>query len=231
MDSSLSILDQQKDYYRARAAEYDEWFLRQGRYDRGAEWNQQWFNEVEVVREALVAFAPTGHVLELAAGTGWWTQELLKHTNRLTAVDAVAETLVINRERVGENRVQYVQADLFAWQPEPIYDVVFFSFWLSHVPPERFASFWAMVRSALRPGGRVFFVDSLRSETSTASNHQLPAPDEITQVRRLNDGQTFEIVKIFYDPTRLAATLSGLGWRANVQATPNYFLYGMCELV
>ena len=35
------ILQEQIDYYRARAAEYDEWFNRQGRYDRGPQANQQ----------------------------------------------------------------------------------------------------------------------------------------------------------------------------------------------
>jgi hypothetical protein len=29
-----------------------------------------------------------------------------------------------------------------AWRPDRRYDVVFFGFWLSHVPLERFAAFW-----------------------------------------------------------------------------------------
>jgi hypothetical protein len=29
------ILREQADYYRARAPEYDQWWLREGRYDRG----------------------------------------------------------------------------------------------------------------------------------------------------------------------------------------------------
>ena len=29
------VLASQRAYYRARASEYDAWFLRQGRYDRG----------------------------------------------------------------------------------------------------------------------------------------------------------------------------------------------------
>lgn len=46
-------LQEQVDYYRARASEYDEWFYRIGRYDRGREINQRWFNEVAVVKSAL----------------------------------------------------------------------------------------------------------------------------------------------------------------------------------
>jgi demethylmenaquinone methyltransferase/2-methoxy-6-polyprenyl-1,4-benzoquinol methylase len=63
------VLQQQVDYYRARAGEYDEWFLRQGRYDRGAELNAHWFGEVATVVAALDAFGPRGDVLEFACGT------------------------------------------------------------------------------------------------------------------------------------------------------------------
>jgi SAM-dependent methyltransferase len=78
--------------------------------------------------------------------------------------------LDINRSRLREAHpetpVRYAQADLFDWRPEDRYDVVFFGFRLSHVSPGRFAAFWQIVQSALKPGGRAFFVDSLRAQTS-----------------------------------------------------------------
>ena len=226
-----SLIEQQKAYYRARAGEYDEWFLRRGRYDHGPEFRAAWDAEVDEVRAALDAFRPAGRVLELACGTGWWTERLVRHADTVTAVDASAEVLALNRERVGSGKVRRVQADLFAWTPDGAYDVVFFSFWLSHVPPERFDAFWAMVRAALAPGGRVFFVDSLRTELSTARDHVLPAEDDVVSVRKLNDGRKFHIVKIFYDPADLASRLAPLGWRAGVRATGRFFLYGeaACE--
>lgn len=219
-------LEQQKAYYRARADEYDEWFLRRGRYDHGADWNAQWFREVDEVRRALAEFKPAGHVLELAAGTGWWTEELARYSGDLTAIDASAEVLQLNQARLGETPVRYVQADLFAWEPDRQYDVVFFGFWLSHVPPERFASFWETVRAALAPGGRVFFVDSRRSDTSRARDNQLPDVDEIVATRKLNDGREFDIFKIFYQPDDLMQRLDRLGWAVTARTTENYFLYG-----
>ena len=42
------ILDEQLTYYRARAPEYDEWFMRTGRYDRGPEHSAEWFSEVAI---------------------------------------------------------------------------------------------------------------------------------------------------------------------------------------
>ena len=162
------LLDEQIAYYSARAAEYDEWFLRQGRYDRGEEHRRAWFAEVEAVEAALREARPRGRVLELACGTGLWTRRLLEHATELTAIDASPEVLELNRERVASERVRYVQADLFRWQPRTEFDFVFFGFWLSHVPPDRFAAFWETVRAALAPGGSVFFVDNARNPAIAA---------------------------------------------------------------
>ena len=224
-----TLLREQIAYYRARADEYDEWFLRQGRYDRGPEANARWFAEVAEVRAALEDFRPTGDVLELAAGTGLWTQRLVQTAAHITAVDASPEVLALNRERLGKahaGHVTYVQADLFAWQPDRRYDAIFFGFWLSHVPPERFAGFWALVRAALAPGGRVFFVDSRYADTSTAVDHRLEGPEASAVTRRLNDGQAFRIVKVFYRPDELQQRLVDLGWGVTVRETERYFVYG-----
>jgi demethylmenaquinone methyltransferase/2-methoxy-6-polyprenyl-1,4-benzoquinol methylase len=227
-DATDRILREQIAYYRDRAGEYDEWFLRQGRYDRGTEANVAWFDEVGTLVRALDDFCPRGRVLELAAGTGLWTQRLAPYAETLTVVDAAPEVLALNRARVGDRPgISYVVADLFDWRPEGRYDTVFFSFWLSHVPPGRLSAFFATVRAALADGGRIYFIDSLRTQTSTARDHALPTlGDATTLTRRLNDGREFEIVKVFYSPDALAAQLTALGWHADVSATGQFFLYG-----
>ena len=65
-------------------------------------------------------------------------------------------------------RVRFVEADLFAWRPDRRYDAVFFGFWLSHVPLERFDGFWALVADCLAPGGRVCFVDDAPPDARTS---------------------------------------------------------------
>lgn len=225
-ESAPERLEEQLSYYRARAGEYDEWWLRRGRYDRGAENNRRWFAEVQELLQELREFKPTGRVLELACGTGLWTEQLVQYDGHVTAVDASPEMLAIARERVGKAPVRYLQADVFSWRPDAHYDVVFFSFWLSHVPPERFAQFWNLVRSCLAPSGRFFFVDSLRSDTSTAIDHRLGGTEGTTVRRRLNDGREFEIFKVFYRPDELTGRLADLGWTATVHETATYFLYG-----
>jgi SAM-dependent methyltransferase len=230
MDENPSLLKQQIDYYRARAPEYDDWFLRRGRYDRGPQANADWFADIELVRAALAEFRPEGDVLELACGTGLWTEQLLNRARGITAVDAAPEVLALNRQRLNSDRVCYVQADLFTWRPEGRFDAVFFGFWLSHVPPARFESFWRMAADSLKPGGRMFFVDSKYEPASTARNHRLGDPGEGSVARRLNDGREFRVVKIFYHPEELSGRLRNLGWAAEIRETPHYFLYGSGRL-
>jgi demethylmenaquinone methyltransferase/2-methoxy-6-polyprenyl-1,4-benzoquinol methylase len=235
------LIGEQVDYYRARAPEYDQWWLREGTYDLGPEFNARWAVEVGELESLLEAFAPAGDVLELAAGTGLWTRHLVRHASSLTCVDASPETLSINRSRTASANVpvEYLEADLFSWWPTRRYDVVFFSFWLSHVPPARFEWFWSMVDAALVPGGRVMFLDNAAPFESIVPEFPLlqheghvRTPWVSTQVteavnhRRLEDGRTFHVVKVFYEPDELEARLVDLGWSASVGSTSTFFLYG-----
>jgi 2-polyprenyl-3-methyl-5-hydroxy-6-metoxy-1,4-benzoquinol methylase len=222
---STQTLQEMIVYYRERASEYDQWFYRQGRFDRGEESNTRWFSEVDEVIAALDACQFTGDVLELAPGTGIWTERLARVATSITAVDASPEMIAMNRARVASKRVSYVQADLFSWRPERLYDAVFFGFWISHVPLERLDSFLASVAAMVHPGGKIFFVDGQRQPDSTAIDHQLPAPGSQTMIRTLNDGRAFEIVKNFYDPADLAARCVRAGFEADVRETAHYFLY------
>ena len=219
------IIQQQIEYYRARAREYDDWFYRQGRYDRGLELNDRWFAEVAVIQRALHQLGPFDQILELACGTGLWTQELLQVGRRITAIDASPEMIAINQQRLRAPNVQYQQNDLFGWEPDREYDLVFLGFWLSHVPPERLDSFLDKVRRSVQVAGQIFVVDSLFEGTSTANNHVLVEKGKNWQIRRLNDGREFQVVKVFYDPEELAGKLARLGFEVSAQRSGNYFLY------
>ncbi len=228
--SDAELLSAQRSYYQARAPEYDAWWHRRGRYDRGQTANAKWFAEAAIVERALEKFHPHGEILELACGTGLWTRVLASHAAHLTAVDAAPEMIAQNRARLDNEAVEYVQADLFEWEPRPgAYDLCFFGFWLSHVPESRFDAFWKSVARALAPGGRVFFIDSDRSDRSSASDHKLPTADDDTMLRRLDDGREFRIVKRFYTPDWLERRLAGLGWRIQVRRTGEFFIYGAGE--
>jgi demethylmenaquinone methyltransferase/2-methoxy-6-polyprenyl-1,4-benzoquinol methylase len=216
------LLSEQRRYYSARAPEYDDWWLRREGYTLEAEPAAGWFADVAEVEAEVERFAPRGDVLELAAGTGNWTRHLVRHADRVTAVDAAPEVLALNRAKLGA-AVEYVQADVFAWEPPRAFDVCFFGFWLSHVPSGRFEGFWELVGRALKPDGRVFLVDNAyvgdRSHTVSASG-------EVAR-RRLSDGREFEIVKRVWAPAELERELAGLGWRVEAGATANgHFVFG-----
>jgi SAM-dependent methyltransferase len=225
------LLREQQAFYRQRAPEYDEWWQRRGRYDKGPEDAARWNAEVAQLDAALDAFGPAGDVLELAGGTGWWTSRLARHARRLTVVDGSPEALALNGQRVGRPDVDYLTADLFAWEPQVAhsYDVVFFSFWVSHIPRSRFERFWALVWRCLAPGGRAFFIDNRFDPTVVVPDPYVFAEADGVQRRRLNDGSEHRVVKIFYEPDELLGELAALGWNADVRATEHLFVWGQAS--
>lgn len=203
-----ALLREQVRYYRAVAAEYEEHALPHS----GA---------AELI-EALDVFRPAGSVLELACGQGTWTARLLRHAADITAVDASSEMLAIASDRVRSERVRFESADLFHWRPDRRYDVVFFGFWLSHVPPERFESFWSLVAECLKPDGRVFFVD----DGYRTADELIEGERSSTIQRRLNDGTAYRIVKVPYRPADLERRLERIGWSITVHPTSGPFFWG-----
>ena len=184
------LLAAQRAYYGEIAAEYEHCAI------------PGW--KGEDLDRALEAFGPAGDVLELACGTGMWTERLARHARSLTALDASPEMLEIARARVQVPAARFIQADIFDWQPDRLYDAVVFCFWLSHVPLERFDEFWGLLARALKDDGRVFFADDAHRTPQELADGERGQ----TVRRRLADGSTRTIFKIPHDP----AGLQG-GWR------------------
>jgi demethylmenaquinone methyltransferase/2-methoxy-6-polyprenyl-1,4-benzoquinol methylase len=212
------VLKEQKRYYAERAPEYDDWWYRRGRYELEPDGLARWQADVAEAEAALEGFGPSGSVLELAAGTGIWTRRLVELADRVVAVDANAETLALNTPEA-----ELVRADVFEWEQAEHFDLVFFSFWLSHVPEERFDEFWSLVRGALAPEGRVFLVDSGAGDTAHTGTGQVDGEE----TRSLADGRTFRIVKRRWQPDELAERVRPLGFELDLRDSANgHFLYG-----
>jgi SAM-dependent methyltransferase len=202
MNTELAgLLAEQRDYYHALAPDYLDQALD---LPGGAE-----------LAGALDAFQPAGSVLEFACGPGVWTAQLLRTAADVTALDASPDMLALAaaRNRDAGSRVRFAQADLFAWRPERRYDVVFMGFWLSHVPPARFESFWSLVADCLTPDGRVFFCD----DAYRTADELIEGPDSATILRRVPGGDGYRIVKVPYRPADLEAQLRELGWDVAVR--------------
>jgi SAM-dependent methyltransferase len=157
----------------------------------------------------------SSYCLELASGAGRWTGPLLNVCERITAVDTSPEMHAINRALNGDTRVEYVDANIFDYQPNAVYELVFAGFWLSHVPQSRFRAFWSMLERAVAPGGRVVMVDDgVRDAHGVAKFAEDASGTDAN--RRLPDGRKVTIVKNAYAPSELEALLADLGWKAEV---------------
>jgi demethylmenaquinone methyltransferase/2-methoxy-6-polyprenyl-1,4-benzoquinol methylase len=210
-----ALLTEQVAYYRARAPEYFK-----GAIEMSPEQSTAARSEL---LGALDAFAPAGDVLELACGPGTWTTELLRYAGTVTALDASPEMLAIAAGAVRDPRITLVQADLFSWAPASRYDAVFFGFWLSHVPLERFTAFWSTVAACLKPAGRVMFVD----DAYRTDDELIEGEESSTVQRRLENGTPYRAVKVPHTPQELERRLAELGWRFEVRPTSGPFFYGV----
>lgn len=130
--------------------------------------------------------------------------------------------LAIASARVRDSRAQFIRADLFDWRPDRRYDVVFFGFWLSHVPLERFDSFWSLVGYCVEPHGRVFFVD----DGYRTTDELIEGESSSVIRRRLNDGSAYRAIKVPHQPADLEERLARIGWRFIVEQTSGPFYWG-----
>lgn len=213
-------------YYEARAGEYDDWYLRRGRYSHGPTDDAEWAAELAKARAWLDGLPIDGTVVELAAGTGWWSP-ILASKGQLTLIDGAEGPLAIARDRLraaGHPDVEIVVRDAWA-PPDRVADAVFAGFWLSHVPAERLDAFLHLVAAWLRPGGTFAFIDSLPDPSSGALDHP-PVRDGVS-VRRLADGREFSVVKVYRSPAELEAALAAAGFTdAHAAPSGRFFVLG-----
>jgi SAM-dependent methyltransferase len=215
-------------YYEARAPEYDDWYLRRGRYARGPIHDAAWNAELDAAGRWLDGLSIRGDIVELAAGTGWWSP-LLASKGELSLYDGTAAPLERARERLVAHGLRAHLHIRDAWaEPDRAVDAVFAGFWLSHVERDRLDAFLGIVRRWLRPGGTFAFIDSRFDPQSSAADHPTPADDR--SVRRLDDGREFTVVKVYYEPADLESALVRAGFESTqVTSTGRFFLTGVAR--
>ncbi len=209
MTAESEALAEQLAYYRAVAAEYEHHSIDVPGQDE--------------LLAAIDSFRPTGDMLELACGSGIWTERLLASANSITAVDGAPEMIARARAHVGDRAaVRFIQADLFSWRPDRRYDAVFFGFWISHVPAERFEAYWSLVGEALAPDGHVFFFD----DNHRPEPELIEGSDSSVVQRQLLDGTSSKVIKVPYEPAELERRLRDLRWDITVRGTSGPFYWG-----
>ncbi len=217
------LIEETKEYYRQRAKQYFDWAHKTHDHGGEQEPDQSFFDEAKTLLDALDKEHLTGRVLEIACGTGVWTEAVVKSADQLTALDSSNEMIERNRSRLKDDpRVTYVVADVYDWVPDREYDAVTFSFWISHVPSSRLDEFVSKVSRSLKKGGRVFFVD----QQPTAKEHEpLESSDGEVSTRTLLDGKTFRVVKHFYLPDEVHKAFLRHGIGTRLTNTPTHFYH------
>jgi len=222
-DEVNRVIEETKEYYRKRASQYWDWSHPTGEYEGEAEPDKSVFDEAKILLAALGEARLSGNVLEIAGGTGIWTEALVKNAATVTAVDSSQEMIERSKLRLkGNPRVKYVLADFYDWTPDKAYDAVTFSFWISHVPAAKLDKFVSKISSCLRPEGRVFFCDV--SEEATKYEDLVEPGGEIVY-RKIGDGRKFKVVKHFYSPKDINDSFLSHGIRTRVTNTPTHFFY------
>jgi SAM-dependent methyltransferase len=211
--------DDLRRYYAAIVDEYDDWYLRRGRYSAGAIADVSFQAELDEVTLWLDGLPLGGEIVELAAGTGWWSP-LLAQKGELWLYDAVEAPLERARDRLLAHGLRAHIHVRDAWAPpDRRVDALFTGFWLSHVPRPRLAAFLAIARQWLKPTGTYAFID------------EAPGPDHTPTIddrlrRRTADGREWMIPKIYYQSTELEAGLREAGFEDVEINTNRHFLLG-----
>ena len=211
-------------YYEAGALEHDDWYLRRGRYSHGPVHDMAWQMELDAATTWLDGLPLGGEIVELAAGTGWWSA-LLATKGQLHAYDAASAPLDLARERLLAHGLRAHLHVRDAWTaPDRSVDALFAGFWLTHVPRRRLTEFLALARSWLVPGGRFAVIDSL-PDPASGTVDRLPAPGPDLSRRRLADGRELTIPEVHHVPDELIDALRSVGFAdVEVRTTGRFFL-------
>ncbi len=196
------------DYYARRAAEYEEVYRKPER-------------QVDLRRLAeLLGAALAGElVLEVACGTGYWTQHLARVARRVVATDLNTAGLALAQQKsYGSCPVTFRQADAYTLVGVPTDCTAgCHAFWWSHVPLARLPAFLRCFHAHLAAGARVVMMDNVYVEGSSTPLARRDADGNTYQRRRLRDGSEHEVLKNFPTAADLRGHLAAVA--DNVQVT------------
>src|SRR5215813_1191819 len=171
-------------YYRDRAPEYDKFYEVPERQ-----------HDLKRLKSWLVEHVRGRHILEIAAGTGYWTEAAAAVAKAITATDYNPEMLAIAATRNLGSNVKLRTADAFALPKfgSP-FDVGMAHMWWSHVGKERRQEFLSHFASRLEPGAAILMIDQVFVEGRSTVSGQDEWGNLLT-LRTLENGATFEIIK------------------------------------
>ncbi|HTN28895.1 MAG TPA: class I SAM-dependent methyltransferase [Burkholderiales bacterium] len=208
-------MDNLQAYYANRAAEYERIYAKPERQA-----------DLAALRSRIPALFAGRSVLEVACGTGYWTEVIAPHVRSITAIDFAEETLAIARsKKYPANRVEFAQGDAYGL-PDfgRRHDALFGGFWWSHVPLARLDSFLAGVDKVVAPGSIVAFLENRYVKGSSTPISRRDAEGNTYQTRKLDNGTAHEVLKNFPTEPELIERASVHGHEARVEWLEYYWL-------
>jgi demethylmenaquinone methyltransferase/2-methoxy-6-polyprenyl-1,4-benzoquinol methylase len=147
-------------------------------------------NEIDLLQNTFCSL----DVMEIACGTGFWTESVAKTADSVYATDINTSMIDVARRRLAHlHNISYGVSDAFRVSREPRkYSGAFCVLFWCHIPVQRIEDFLSALCASLKPGSPVIFVDQL--EDSDVKNHTTDRYGNRTAKRKI-DGKPFFIVK------------------------------------
>lgn len=185
------------DYYRQRARQYDALYQ-----------TVAWRAELTALKDWLVVHANGRTILEVAAGTGYWTAVAAPVAHSITATDINAETLAIAAARNLGAHVTLVQAD--AWNLPDMtqwFELGMAHLWWSHLKKQDRGRFLSHFASRLQACATLLMIDQNYVPGFGVPISRRDADGNTYQTRWLDSGERFEVVKNYPDRAELEQSL------------------------
>jgi len=187
-----------EDYYRARAREYDRFYQNPARQ-----------NDLARLRAWLTDNVRDRTILEVAAGTGYWTEVAAPVCKAITATDPVWETLAFAAQRQLGSNVVLATADAYDLsQFSALFDAGMAHFWWSHIEKQRQLEFLSKFTTCLKPDALVLMIDQVYVEGICPPMSRCDEWHNRFELRTLQDGATYEIVKNYPSDEELKASFA-----------------------
>lgn len=202
-------------YYSRRAAEYERIYDKPERQ-----------HELEWLRHRVPEILRGRDVLEVACGTGYWTQFIAREARHVHACDINEAVLDIAREKpIAPGRVTFALGDAVTLEGVPGgCDGAFAGFWWSHVKKSDLARFVANLAAKLEPGSVVAILDNTFAEGSSTPISRRDAEGNTYQMRALANGEQYEVLKNFPTAAELTGAVQPVAREARLENLTYYWL-------
>jgi demethylmenaquinone methyltransferase/2-methoxy-6-polyprenyl-1,4-benzoquinol methylase len=214
MSESTAIPTMER-YYSRRAAEYERIYEKPERQA-----------ELDWLRKRVPEVFRRRDVLEIACGTGYWTQFIARQAKHVRACDINEAVLEIAREKpIAPGRAEFFRADALTLEGVPEgCDAAFAGFWWSHVKKAGLKSFISRLDAKLERGSVIAILDNTFVEGSSTPISRRDAEGNSYQVRKLASGEDYEVVKNFPTEEELKLTIADVAVEAHLESLRYYWL-------